>query len=99
MNYAFESNVCYFCFNNSVFTVNAADNKQRDKNMTAIKITIDPWVHHYMIFNRVNFCLNVVELPFLEGKYIFLWLMLIFESIVFPSLIWIVKIALHALKQ
>lgn len=29
----------FFCLSS---TVNAADNKQRDKNMTAIKITIDP---------------------------------------------------------
>ena len=27
-----------------MFTVNAADNKQRDKNMSCIKINIDPYV-------------------------------------------------------
>lgn len=31
----------------SLPSVNAADNKQRDKNMTTIKITIDPWVQLY----------------------------------------------------
>lgn len=29
------------------FTVNAADNKQRDKSMTCIKVNIDVWVQYH----------------------------------------------------
>lgn len=47
-------NVLFWCFVS--WTVNAADNKQRDKNMTAIKITIDPWVHSFTILLPKRVC-------------------------------------------
>ena len=44
--YVYFCHVCLFNFlyitHQSIFVVNAADNKQRDKNMTCIKVSIDP---------------------------------------------------------
>lgn len=43
--------------------VNAADNKQRDKNMNTIKITLDAWVHTLFLVNEYQSILESQHPP------------------------------------
>uniref|UniRef100_A0A673HYP5 DNA topoisomerase 2 n=1 Tax=Sinocyclocheilus rhinocerous TaxID=307959 RepID=A0A673HYP5_9TELE len=64
-NYIWIINICDILCSNiefSVPSVNAADNKQRDKNMTTIKITIDPESNTIAVWN------NGKGIPVVEHK-------------------------------